>query len=358
MPADVQDKTLSHTDLARRVADRLVRDTANSDIITDWGEALAMFGLLEFGRRLDNRTYVDTVAGWVDGHLKGGMSLHDHWRDALEIKQGIPVTHFCGSWGIMLLAKSLHEVTGDPRLVDLAKFIGDFVTDRAQRTSVGGLKHTEDIPWLFADTVYYSIPGLVAASELTGDPRYRTEALKQLDIHLSHLAAKGSDLFHQSFNPETGETSPGYWGRGNGWIVMTLAEIADRVPEPQNGQIKAQLQRIFADIWPLQTENGLWRTQMERADSYEETSCGLLFAYAAQLASSKGVDLGEIVPAFDRCWDGTRPYFTADGELLQVSGETWLRWQDPNGYECIETGHRPWGTGAVLLAAATEKEVQ
>ncbi|WP_380054028.1 glycoside hydrolase family 88 protein [Falsihalocynthiibacter sp. SS001] len=348
------DTNLSHDELAARIADRLVQDTANTDIITDWGEALAMFGLLEFGKKTGNQTYIDTVVGWVDGHLKGGLSTHDHWRDALEIKQGVPVTHFCGSWGIMLLAKSLYDETKDERLVEMAKYIGDFVVDKAQRTSVKGLKHTEDIPWLFADTVYYSIPGLVAASELTGDERYREEAIKQLEIHLKYLAAKGSELFHQSFNPETGETSPGYWGRGNGWIVMTLAEIADRVPEPVNTQVKERLQRMYAEIWTLQIENGMWRTQLERPDSYEESSAGLLFAYAAQLAASKGVDLGDFKPAFDKCWDGTRQYFTEQGELLQVSGETWLRWQDPDGYECIETGHRPWGTGSALLAAGTE----
>lgn len=358
MPAAQPKTAPTRFDHAARVADRLVRDTANSDIITDWGEALAMSGLLELGRATGNATYVDTVASWVDGHLRGGLSTHEHWRDALKIKRGIPVTHFCGSWGIMLLAKSLHDVTGDPRLIEMARFIGDFVVDRAQRTSVGGLKHTEDIPWLFADTVYYSVPGLVACSELTGDPRYRDEAIRQLDIHLHHLAAKGSELYHQCFNPETGETSPGLWGRGNAWIAMTLAEIADRVPSAENDRIKARLRRMYAELFRLQMPDGLWRTQMERPDSYPETSCGLLFVYAGQLAQAKGVDLGDATARFDRCWQGTAPHFTEDGELLQVSGETWLRWQDPRGYEGIETGHRPWGVGAVLLAAATDPGIR
>ncbi|WP_206517035.1 glycoside hydrolase family 88 protein, partial [Mesorhizobium sp. M1A.F.Ca.IN.022.07.1.1] len=345
---------LTHRQLAERVADRLVRDTQNTNIITDWGEALALFGLLELGRKTDNTAYVEAVDNWVDGHLKGGLRIYDHWRDALQVKQGVPVTHFCGSWGIMLLAKSLHEVTNDVRLVEMARFIGDFVVDRAQRTSVKGLKHTEDIPWLFADTVYYSIPGLVAASELTGNDKYRAEAMNQLQIHLKYLAAEGSDLFHQSFNPETGERSPGCWGRGNGWIAMTLAEIADRVPDETNAVVKTKLQAMFAELFSLQQPNGLWRTQLEKDGSYHETSCGLLFAYAGQLAEKKGVDIAKSASAFDRCWDGTRPYFTDDGELQQVSGETWLRWQNPGAYESIETGHRPWGTGSVLLAAATE----
>ncbi|WP_281359589.1 hypothetical protein [Roseobacter ponti] len=38
-----------------------------------------------------------------------------------------------------------------------------------------------------------------------------------------------------------------------------------------------------------------------------------------------------------------------------MSGETWPCWQDPDGYECIETGYRPWETGAVLLAAVTKE---
>lgn len=43
---------LTHRQLAERVADRLVRDTQNTNIITDWGEALALFGLLELGRKI------------------------------------------------------------------------------------------------------------------------------------------------------------------------------------------------------------------------------------------------------------------------------------------------------------------
>lgn len=96
------------------------------------------------------------------------------------------------------------------------------------------------------------------------------------------------------------------WGRGNGWVFVTLSDALELLPkETVHRNELLELFQSFADgIKRLQGKNGLWHQVIDRSDSYEETSCTAMFI----IGMCKGVRNGWLdktyIEAIKKAHDG------------------------------------------------------
>ena len=320
--------------LVERVAHSwLDRNPVPTRTSTNWGESLLMYGLFTAGRQLGDKRIVDYVVEWFNHHLVNG----------------IPTTFYCGSWGPGLLYPEIAEVLPRQSVEQYALKLFEHIRVKALRDGRGIILHNIDLPHVFVDTVYYSSP-IIAKLGVYLKREWVNDAALQLFAHASVLQDPASFLFIHAEENLSGIRSEGYWARGNGWIAMTCAELLPLLPKDyeHRRKVRAFFKQLSAAIVNKQSPSGMWRTIMEDAKAYEETSATAMFCWALK----RGRELGVLDVAYDRSIEKASAALAtkvnAEGMVLGVSAGTL-----PNKagvYKALPTGEYTWGTGAWLLA--------
>lgn len=132
---------------------------------------------------------------------------------------------------------------------------------------------------MWADDTFMSCPFLVRLANILGDKEVSDFAAKQLMGFRNYLYMGDKNIFSHIYfvNEKTANRIP--WGRGNGWVFVTLSDALELLSEETAHKSELlELFKLFADgIRHLQGKNGLWHQVLDRSDSYEETSCTAMF---------------------------------------------------------------------------------
>jgi len=195
---------------------------------------------------------------------------------------------------------------------------------------------------------------------ITGEKRFHDNGVARVIQFTSLLRDPANGLFHQAWGFKETERedgyTPGYWGRGNGWIVAAEVETLAFLPKdhPKYEEVLGLFRELCAALAKHQDEEGLWHNLIDKPDSQKETSAtGLItFAYA------KGVRLGlldlEYRERARKGFEGLRRHVRPNGTVLNTCRGTGPRiiktLQDY--YERPHPPNDPHGNGPVLLAAS------
>lgn len=148
-----------------------------------------LIGLYDLGGRDGNRKYKDYVKGWVDLYVKPDGSIDDKTLHAgeYELDSMLP--------GRLLIR--LHRDTGDARYKRAAYQVMKQL-ETQPRTGDGGYWHKKvytNQMWL--DGLYMAGPLSVEFARTFNEPRYYTEAAKQMELMYEHTRdAKTGLMFH------------------------------------------------------------------------------------------------------------------------------------------------------------------
>ncbi|MGE3800922.1 MAG: glycoside hydrolase family 88 protein [Candidatus Kapaibacterium sp.] len=303
---------------------------------TDWGQAVLAYGMATAVRATGNDNGREYMRRWLTYHLGAGVHL----------------TYFVGSWGIGLLYPEIVEDFPEYKheLGDLADRLYDLILHKAIRNGQGVLLHNVDLPHIYIDTIYFSAPVLAKLAKTLGRDGWKPEALRQLRAHLEVLRDTESNFFIHCEQNLTGLRSEGAWGRGNGWVAMTCAELLPALdPDSEEfGVVSRILHSLSTHLLPLQTEKGLWRTLVNNSASYEETSASAMFLFGMIRGRRTGVLGGEFDEPIERGIAGISDFIDEKGVLLGSSEGTWPGTIEY--YQGLDRGEWWWGTGAFLLA--------
>jgi unsaturated rhamnogalacturonyl hydrolase len=337
-------RTLSAADMLNIVADSWCRRNRPESMNTDWGQTLLAYGLLEAVKATGNESAREYLRRWLTYHL--GAGVH--------------VTYFVGSWGIGLLYPDVAEFFPEFRLPlrRVAENIYDFIGHTAIRNGDGVILHNVDLPHIYIDTIYYSAPVLAKLGATLTRNDWRRDAMGQLSSHLQILRDPATGFSIHCQENRSGHRSEGAWGRGNGWVAMTCAEILCYLPRDSREWKQAAhlLSDLLTMLLPYQTRSGLWRTIITDRTSYEETSASAMYLFAMQRGRAEGVLPSGFDEPIERCLRGLAKQVDEDGRFLGSSEGTW-----PGTiayYKGLDRGEWWWGTGAYLLALAERVRVE
>lgn len=86
-------------------------------------------------------------------------------------------------------------------------------------------------------------------------------------------------IFSHMFYLDTQVPNRVPWGRGNGWVFVSLSDVLEKMPENIPGREDVmKLYKTFAEgIAACQDDEGMWHQVLTRPDSYQETSCTGMF---------------------------------------------------------------------------------
>ena len=259
----------------------------------------------------------------------------------------------CGAMGNQLLESMIREpgqITPEEKAV-VAR-IADWVASKQDRLPDGTLWRSQQLGGtVWPDDLYMGGVFLVRYGIYTGDRKYIDDAASNI-IHQAALEQDSDGLwFHGYF--ETDKThAPFKWGRGGGWVTVTLVETLSAMPEndPLRPQLLDILRKQIDGLKKVQAPDGMWRQVLDQPELWEETSCTAMFAYGIARAVNRGwIDPSNMAVA-RQAFSGIAKNVTPDGVVngtcqgtgIGTSLEFYITRQRPSD--------DPHGRGPVMLA--------
>jgi unsaturated rhamnogalacturonyl hydrolase len=291
----------------------------------DWGQATmlnAMVHLYNSKPEAGKKVYLD--------YIRTAMDLT--YNDA----SGIHPNAVASGHGMAFLAK----VTGDPKYAEKAgKIFADYL--KTPRTKAGGVSHRTETVEMWDDTIYMISMYLLEMYRYTGDEKYIKELLIQFRLHKEKLANKKWGLWVHGYDDDDIDyrdrcsqfgwagmtpqrTSIEFWGRGNGWVVMALADGLNTVPAKSSYYkvFAKELKEITKKLPELQDKKtGLWYQlpiYPNDTANFIESSCSAMFAYGITIGLERKVlNQKTFLPVVEKSYAGLQKYATKqDGKYL------------------------------------------
>lgn len=326
--------------------DAVVRKTMEMDLTWDWPCGVAYYGVAQAFTLTQNKEYLALLKNRIDEHLALGMPA---------------VTVNTCAMGHCLL--TLWEATNDDKYRDVVEEKVEYLRSKALHFGDNVLQHTvsenNDFPeQAWADTLFMAAFFLLRYGVKMKDEAIIADALHNYYWHIKYLQDNDTGLWYHGYNNITQDhMSAMYWGRANAWAAYTMAQVKKQLPQPYLYPIYMDVDCALRDqlsaLKVLQTENGLWRTVLNDAESYEELSASAGIA-AAMLLNNNPLHTKHARLATQ----GILANITQDGKLLNVSGGTAVM-HDLDGYRNISRDWmQGWGQGLALafLCVALKSE--
>ncbi|MEI2399771.1 glycoside hydrolase family 88/105 protein [Paenibacillus phytohabitans] len=269
-----------------------VRPYLESTLYGRWNYPLGvtLYGLLCTGTVLDDSHYT----AYTRGHIEQCTRLHEYslWDTgrfgAPGINQQLALIDSlddCGSFGAAMLAA--HSVQPLPGAAGAAEYIARYIHGTQSRDEAGALYRTRGTTdfmqgTMWCDDLYMSTPFLVRYYQLTGNAAYLDDAVAQFLHYRARLFQPELGIMHHVYDYKFGKPNGVPWGRGNGWVLFSLTELLEILPEqhPQQPELLDYFRELCEGYLRLQDAAGLWHQVLTDAESYAEASCSSMFVYA------------------------------------------------------------------------------
>lgn len=241
------------------------------------------------------------------------------------------------------------------------------------RAANGACSHRTSFVELWDDTLYMIGMFLTGSYQATGDASYLHQLSQQVLAHAEHLCDNKTGLWYHgwaesmyptmdeccqyAWNSNPSHRNSEFWGRGNGWVAMTMVDLLALLPadDADYASVKALFVRMMNTLSRLQDKKtGLWYqlpAHPRDKENFLESSCTAMFGYAA----AKGARLGILSPAFSRvgkaAYEGLiRHCLEADGTRLgRICAGTCIGDKSYYYHRDIVAGTETYATGAVLM---------
>lgn len=186
----------------------------------------------------------------------------------------------------------------------------DFIKNKEYRYTDGQfarLRPVKNTVWL--DDMFMGVPALA----LHGD---WNEAMVQFRLFHDKMWVQEKRLYRHGWTPtESGYHPSFFWGRANGWALLTACELLD---VKEDAYIMSCFKEHLSGLMALQGFNGAWHQLLDRNDTYEETSCTAIYCYCLAHAINKGwIEPEPYIGQTLLAWNYVNAHITERG---QVSG--------------------------------------
>jgi unsaturated rhamnogalacturonyl hydrolase len=207
-------------------------------------------------------------------------------------------------------------------------------------------------PGVFVDCLHFDAPFLVHLGVLTGSSALVDAGAEQA-LALTRLLQQPDGSYAHFFLERTGRTYGQGWGRGQGWALLGLLDVLERLPSPHAARpaLEAALTRLADALARTQQADGNWGTPIDEPASFHERSTALF----AAAGLTRGVRGGLIDAAHEhvaaRAFGAGLAAVGADGTIEGISAALWASTAISH-YPHAPVGFQvPWGQGPFLIAA-------
>jgi unsaturated rhamnogalacturonyl hydrolase len=214
----------------------------------------------------------------------------------------------------------LYMQTKDKRYLQVGQGIADKQWGPPEGPRVKPESHefyNKGLTWqtrMWIDDMFMITAVQAQAYRATGDKKYIERAAKEMVVYLDSLQ-KPNGLFYHA--PDV----PYFWGRGDGWMAVGMAELLRSLPKdnPNHARIMKGYKTMMASLLKYQAESGMWRQLIDDPESWPETSCTGMFTFAMITGVKNGwLDAATYGPAARKGWLGLVSYINEDADVREV----------------------------------------
>ena len=337
-----------HRDQWRSVADALIL-TPPESYPFNWGEGVQHIGLMKIYERTKDTRYADYVENWTALYL--GRDINELLN--IDGKRRPERQGYCGHWSPGTAILYLHQARGKPEHLKLAESVADFIRAGAERSPEGGLGHWLGSHQYWVDTLYMACPLLTGLGKLQRKPEYIEDAAGQILSYAKHMQEEKNGLFYHIWDWSKNERSPSLWGRGNGWVLMSIADTMEFLPRKHKSYapLRQVALQMAAGLKTTQDAGGMWHTVLDDHASYPESSATSMFCYGLlKLVRLKVLPASGNVDMARKAWKAVNERYVENGVVKGVSAGTGPG--NSEHYKKIPLGSQTWGAGAYLMAGS------
>jgi len=291
----------SPMEIGRRVAENFAArpfqwQTEAKRSIVIYPEVCAWYGSLDYANIVGNQPLLHRLIAKYDVLLSGEGAAKIPDRDHVDYRV----------FGTVPL--EIHLLNKDPEFLAAGLRQAD---GQWEHPTADGITR-EARYWI--DDMYMITILQVQAFRATGDGKYLDRAALTMAAYLEKLQQPNGLFFHA---PD----SPFYWGRGNGWVAAGLTELLRELPasHSQYQGILKNYHRMMVALLVNQGPDGMWRQLLDKPESWVESSCTGMFAYAFVTGVKRGwLDEKAYAPAARKAWLALVGNLDADANIREV----------------------------------------
>ena len=259
----------------------------------------------------------------------------------------------CGAIAAALL--KANAIRPDPRYREGIDLAATHILTRQLRLADGTLARPRPVRTaLWIDDAYMSIPFLAQMGKTTGETKYFDDAARQVVGMSARLFNRENGLFDHSWFADMDDDARVYWGRGDGWAMVAMAELLSVMPDshPDRAKVLEIFRRAARGAAETQGGTGLWHQLLDKPDSYLETSASAMFTFAI----ARGVNRGWLPPSYapiaQSGWRALEARIRPDGQIEGICVGTTA------AYDAVYYYNRPTdlkamqGYGPAIMAGA------
>jgi len=259
----------------------------------------------------------------------------------------------CGAIGAALI--KLNAKKPNPRYKEGIDLAATHILTKQLRLPDGTLARPRPVAVaLWIDDAYMSIPFLAQMGATTDERKYFDDAARQVIGMSARMFDESKGLFDHSWFADMEPEARFYWGRGDGWAMMAMAELLSVMPEnhPDRPKVLEIFRRGARGAAETQGGTGLWHQLLDRTDSYLETSASAMFTFAIARGVNRGWLPVSYAPIAQSGWRALEARVRQDGQIEGICVGTTA------AYDAVYYYNRPTelsamqGYGPTLMAGA------
>ncbi len=338
----------------QRVLHRTVEET-----LCGWEDILILQGLVKCAVECNDSEALRWVEAWLEHHGAVEVEQRPDIYPAINHRRGFVLNDYCGNWGAPLALAPLHQLKPSDKALSLIRATCDTILHRSTRLPGGVIAHggfARQTVWV--DTLYYASSSLAHAFAVTDDSQYAAEAVNQCLLHADALRDECTGCFFHDAHPASGRRTGWFWARGNGWVILAMADTLRLVPPSTTGydRLLALYRSLATGLLRFQHPCGLWRIVPERDESHLETSGSIMIAAALAIGvTERWLDATTSAQVL-QTWQELQTWINPEGALMGAQ-----RPAGPGGWESHKQSMMaecPYATGLLLRLVAELERMQ
>lgn len=334
---------------------------------TDWRywNGIINMAMGRLGRKLNNSKYskypIDNIAFDFDNYKYFEENYQNEGKWSYPLGQLFIMEELddCGAMGASVIEVYKQDLQARYRAyIDKA---AAHIMKKQDRLKDGTWARSFPHKWtVWADDLYMGISFLARMGELTGASKYFDEAAKQVINFHKYLFDENKGLMHHNWYSDVEQQGVAFWGRANGWALLAQVELLDHLPEehPQQARLINLLKKHILGVARYQDREGLWHQLLDKANSYQESSCSAMFVYIVARAVNNNYIKPRYMSIARQGWKGLLTKIGPDGKVKGVCTGTVVSDNLVDYYNRPAPLNDVHGIGVVLLAGIEMLETQ
>ncbi len=308
--------------------------------IWDWSQGVALYGIYRYYKFSRNAKYFDYLVDWFDS----------------KIPQEDKIMKNVNTMAPLLTLAHLYEDTQNPVYLDFCTRWAQWVMDEMPKTDEGGVQHLTidslNTQQLWADTLFMTALTMAKIGQITKNPIFQNEAIKQFLIHIKYLQDRSTGLLYHGWTFDGHHNfGKALWCRGNCWFTVAAMEIVDFIDIPAAAKdfILDAFRAQCAALKKYQADSGLFHTLVDDPTAYLETSGSAGFIYGLLKGTRRGILDESFLPVCEKGISGLLGEIGPDGIVTNASYGTVVH-MTLDYYKNIRLSSTGYGQSLTLLA--------